>query len=93
MFIAIGTMILGVVIGYLMRRIPHLSFIKSIPTLFIFLLLFSLGITVGSNKLIIENLYTMGWQALVVTIGAMLGSLVLSAILYHRYFKGKENEK
>lgn len=90
MFIVIGTMIGGIVAGYLLRRVRGLTFLKKLPTLFIFLLLFSLGITVGSNKLIINNLSTIGLNALLISVGALAGSLLLSTLLYRKYFKKEE---
>lgn len=93
MFIVISAMLGGILAGYLLRRMPNLSFIKRLPILFIFLLLFSLGATVGTNDLILKNLSTIGLEGLIITAGALAGSLLLSTLLYRKLFKKGSNEK
>lgn len=90
MFIVFGIMLLGVLIGYLLRQIPNITFIAKLISLFIFLLLFSLGISVGKNQEILNNLSTIGLQALVIAVGAMAGSICLTGLIYNKYFKKDE---
>lgn len=87
MFIVFGIMIAGIVAGYFLRRIPNISFIGKLITVFIFLLLLFLGISVGKDEHIISNLSTIGVQALVITLGAIVGSVMLSWIVYKRFFR------
>ena len=59
MFTIIGLMLTGMLLGYLLRK-RDLKKIHQIITLLIWLLLFILGIEVGSNEQIIKGLHTIG---------------------------------
>ena len=63
MFTVIGFMLTGITVGYLFRNIAFLQKTEKTISITIFLLLFLLGISVGSNELIINNLAAFGWQA------------------------------
>lgn len=81
------------ILGYVFRN--KTSFIvvsDKATTLVIYLLLFLLGIGVGLNETIISNMGTIGFQAITITFGAMLGSLILAYITYKLFFVEK-NEK
>lgn len=56
-------MILGIIIGYGLRRISFLRKVEVSISYTVFLLLFVLGVTIGSNRLIVDNLFSFGWQA------------------------------
>jgi uncharacterized membrane protein YbjE (DUF340 family) len=58
----------------------------------IFLLLFVLGISLGQNREILGNLGRMSFQVLVITTGAILGSVGISFIIYHYFFRGKHED-
>ena len=93
MFIIVGIMLLGVLVGFLLRN-KKISWIQSLITLFIWLLLFLLGVDVGGNPDIINNLPTLGVEALIITIGAVLGSAICAALLWRAvYNKGKKGEE
>lgn len=64
---------------------------KSI-SLTIFLLLFVLGLSIGSNSLIINNIGKFGWQAIVLATLSILGSLLASFLVFHLFFKKGGNE-
>lgn len=84
-------MLAGILTGFFINNSPRL--IKANEKLIswaIFLLLFLLGISVGINKTIIRNLDQIGFQALIITLGAITGSVITLWILY-RYFFNKEN--
>ncbi|MGL4780863.1 MAG: LysO family transporter [Bacteroidales bacterium] len=76
----------GIIIGYLFRK-KDTSFLSMITTVFIWLLLFFLGISVGSNDALLDNILVLGWDAWVITFGALLGSLILSKLVYIKFFK------
>ena len=63
MFTIISIMFVGIGIGYVLRHLQFLQKIEKSTSLTIFLLLFVLGISIGSNSLIINNLGRFGWQA------------------------------
>lgn len=81
MFIVIGLMFVGMLTGYLFKNIK-VAWIGKIITVLIWLLLFLLGIDVGSNQMIMSGLHTIGLDALVITIGAVLGSVVGARLLW-----------
>ena len=94
MFIIIGIMLTGMLLGFLLRN-KRLSWIHKIITLLIWVLLFLLGIDVGGNEAIIKGLHTLGLEALIITLAAVTGSILgvwgLWYLLYIRN-KGKETE-
>ncbi|EJW91025.1 membrane protein containing DUF340, prokaryotic membrane [gut metagenome] len=77
-------------LGYLLRK-QSLSGIARIITVLIWLLLFLLGIDVGGNEKIINGLHTLGLEALIITLAAILGSVIaawgLWYLLYRRHRK------
>ena len=58
MFIIIGIMLTGMLLGFLLRN-KRLSWIHKIITLLIWVQLFLLGIDVGGNEAIIKGLHTL----------------------------------
>jgi len=89
MFTVIGFMFGGVAIGYFFRKVPILQKIGKSISFTILLLLFLLGISVGSNNNIIANLPTLGWQAFLIAFAATTGSVLGGWIVYHFFFKDK----
>lgn len=81
MFKVLALMILGIGVGYLFRK-RNLSFISRLITLLIWILLFVLGLEVGSNPQIVSNLGKLGLDALIITVGSLLGSIILAALLW-----------
>ena len=92
MFAIITVMFFGVGIGYLFRRVEFLQKAETSISLTILLLLFILGISVGSNELILNNLLSFGWQAALLASSAILGSVLASWFVLNVFFK-KESEK
>ncbi len=100
MFIVISIMFLGVGLGFLIKSLNLLSFFRDVVlsksiTFTIYLLLFLLGITVGSNKDIVNNLASLGWQAFVLAFFASIGSAIAALAVYKLFFskdKGVSNE-
>ncbi len=86
MFKIIGLMITGMLVGYLLRR-KNLGKIHRVITPLIWLLLFILGVEVGSNDRIIRGLYALGWEAVLLTIGGTLGSVIAAWILWKFLYK------
>ncbi|PKQ61318.1 DUF340 domain-containing protein [Labilibaculum filiforme] len=88
--IVLAIMVLGIGIGLLIGNKPKIIKIVGTLTSFsIFLLLFLLGIGVGTNNKIINNLHSIGIQALVLSTGAILGSLICAWLTYKFFFKTK----
>jgi len=88
MWIILGLMTVGMVIGAILRH--NEKIIKRVNVLItwsIFALLFLLGIAVGLNDELVKNLDSLGIYALVITIASILGSVILSWIVYHYFFR------
>lgn len=85
MLIVIGLMVSGIVLGYLLRE-KNLKFIQKLITCAIFALLFLLGLSVGTNGQIMDNLGTIGLDALLITLGAVAGSVFCAWMVYKFYF-------
>lgn len=79
-------MLAGVLLGFVLNRFPKaIKLNDRLISWAIFLLLFLLGISVGLNETIIQNLAKIGRQAIVITLGAIAGS-VLSLWFVYRFF-------
>lgn len=87
MFTVIGIMFAGIATGYLLRRIEWLQKVGKPISYTIFLLLFLLGISVGANKEIVDNLVPLGGQALLLALAGTLGSVLAGWGVYHLFFK------
>ncbi len=87
-------MVVGIVVGFSISNRKKLIKINDKLTSFaIYLLLFLLGISVGLNDKIINNIHTIGLQAIIITIGALLGSLMCAYITYKLFFCVKKQKK
>lgn len=91
MFVVIGLMFVGMFTGYLFKKI-RLPWIGKVITVLIWLLLFLLGIDVGSNQMIMSGLHTIGFDALIITIGAVLGSVIGARLLWNWINKDLKEE-
>ena len=58
----------------------------------IWLLLFLLGIEVGSNPHIVKGIQTLGLEALLLTVGGAIGTIIFSWLLW-KYVSRKEASK
>lgn len=92
MFIIIGIMLTGMLLGYLLRN-KKLKWIHKIITFLIWTLLFLLGIDVGGNGAIIKGLHTLGLEALIITLAAVVGSVLCAwGLWYLLYIRNKRKE-
>lgn len=84
-------LILGLFLGFLLH---HKTYFIKLNNKFIiyaiYLLLFLLGISVGTNKVIMNSLPTLGWKALLLTLAGLAGSLLLAWLAYIFLFKDYE---
>ena len=91
MFSIICTMLAGIVIGLFLHDGKFLKNIEKSTSLTIAALLFVLGLSIGSNRLIVENLGRVGWQAAILAILSLAGSIVAARIVFQLFFeKGEE---
>ncbi len=90
MFTIISIMAAGIAVGYALRRLSFLQRVnKSIPPT-IWLLLLTLGVSVGSNPLILSNLGRFGWQAALLAVAGLAGSMLAAQAVYRLFFRKKD---
>ena len=92
MFTVIGLMLAGMLAGFLLRKY-RLNFIHPVITLLIWVLLFLLGMEVGGNDAIIHGLHTLGLEAIVLTLGGTLGSVVAAKVLWSFLIRQKGEKR
>lgn len=80
----------GILVGRAFRR-HRLSIIPYIITILIWLLLFLLGIEVGSNQRIVNGMMELGGEALVLALGGTTGSVLLAWMLW-RFINRKDRQ-
>lgn len=81
--------VLGIAIGYLFRRKIKGKPVNRFITGIIYLLLFMLGVSVGGNERVMDNLDTIGLKALVIALSVMVGSAAVSSLIYHFVYKSE----
>lgn len=92
MFTVIIIMIVGMCVGYLLRERQKLAkHIDTVVTWAIFLLLFLLGVSVRTNKTILNNIDSILLTVIILTVGAVLGSVVIAYFTYILFFKEYED--
>lgn len=90
MFTVIIIMFSGILVGLLLnKKNIKVKYLEKFTNLAIYLLLFLLGLSVGTNKTIIENFDKIGFSALLITLGTLLGSLILALFTYKIWFKNE----
>ena len=91
MLIIVAIMLCGIAVGYLLRN-KNTRFVSHAITALIWLLLFLLGIEVGSNPRIVMGMQTLGIEALLLTIGGAVGTILFSWLMW-KYVSRKEASK
>ena len=80
-------MFLGIGIGYALRNWSILQKTEKTISLTIYLLLFILVVSIGSNSLIVNNLVKFVWQAIILSTSGVLGSLIAARLVLQLFFK------
>ena len=88
MFIVITFMLIGGILGYILRR-RNTGYTSKVIMILICLLLLLLGIEVGQNPQIIDGLATIGVDALIITLAAVAGSAIMALLLWN-YIKSRK---
>ena len=84
----------GMLIGIAIKTFFHQQekFFKVVDAILpfaVWLLLFLLGISVGSNKVVVQNLGSLGLEALCVAVAAIVFSVSLAMIVFRLFFKNE----
>lgn len=90
MFILLLSLFSGLAIGWLFRHhtMPRLD---RFTTILVWLLLFLLGLEAGRNDYLMQRLPTLGLEALILTVGGVIGSALLAKWL--AAWAGKKGEQ
>lgn len=91
--LVIGLFIVGIGIGLLFRKQSgFLKITEPLISVTIFSLLFFLGISVGTDPRVIQNITSLGWQAVLLSSGAIMGSLFLARMV-NSFFRENIKQK
>ncbi len=78
----------GMLSGWMLRYRHSLIHIADrLTTSFIYLFLCLLGVTVGANETVMENLAELGLQALILSSSGIIGSVVIACLVEKLFFK------
>lgn len=80
------SVLLGIATGYPLRQKHFVKYADHLLNGVIMLLLFFLGIAVGSNQQVVTRFATIGLEALLLTLGGTMGSLLAARWIYKRLF-------
>ena len=83
-FVRLG---LGVGVGYMFRGHSFVGVTKWSIQITVCALLFVFGVSIGSDRNLIDNLYNFGWQAAVIACLGVLGSIVAARVAQRLFFK------
>lgn len=81
-------MLCGIFAGYLLRKVKAVpAFVSKVSIYLIFLLLFVMGLSVGSNPQVIQNFGKLGVTGIAIALVSVAGSVALSWVVYRYLFK------
>lgn len=94
MFSIMLTMLAGVIVGHFLHRSSCSARVERTISFTILILLFVLGLMVGANPRIVSNLGRLGWQAVILAVLSLGGSVLAAGVVSHIILKKrKENKK
>lgn len=91
-FYIILTMFAGIAAGLLLKRFKALTHIGKAVSLTIYVMLFFLGVKIGTNEQILRNFSTLGLQALLLALAGAAGSILFATAVYRIFFKKKSED-
>ena len=80
-------LVIGIGAGILLRGRSCVKVTKWSIQATVCLLLFVFGISIGSNRDLIDNLYNFGWQAMVIAGLGVTGSIVAARLAQRLFFR------
>ena len=91
MFVVLGFMFAGITVGFLVRRLK-MRFIHGLILTLIWLLLFLLGLEIGSKESVVSQFPRLGLQAFLLATGGTVGSVLAAWGLWLVVNKKSANE-
>ncbi len=92
MFIVLSFMLAGIIVGYLLRS-KKIRFFQGLIITLIWLLLFLLGLEIGSNNDVISQFGKLGLEAFIIATGGTLGSVLAAKFLWKKVERNKKDKK
>lgn len=94
MYTALCIMLVAIIIGRLFRRFLSEKLLHYCLMASIFLLLFLLGVSIGGNESLIQRLPEIGWNAILLMLCCVAGSIICVLPLKRlKFFKSLWNDK
>ncbi len=90
MWIILSILIGSMVLGYLLRKKLNAKLLDRLLLYSIFLLLFLMGVAIGSDEKILSSLPILGMNALYLALASILGSIIFAWFIYQKWFKSKK---
>lgn len=84
-------MVAGILTGRLLRH-RRLRYLGNMTYILIWVLLFLLGVEVGSDERIVKGIATLGAEAILISVAGVAGSTLLASGLWQWSKKRKEGE-
>ena len=88
----IAIMMFGIALGFIFRNASVTQKTEKTISITIISLLFILGLSIGANESIINNLYAYGSQAAILAIFGLTGSISTSWLIFKVFFKKGSNQ-
>ncbi|WP_300729323.1 LysO family transporter [uncultured Bacteroides sp.] len=79
----------GIFIGTLCRRFSVMKKLDRSISYTIWIMLFVFGISIGANRQLVDNLQSIGMQALVMAVCGIIGSVLAAGLAYRILLKKK----
>lgn len=92
MFRIIIVLLVGIVLGFALRRVPHIHKVETSAHYTICALLFVFGLGLGSNDSLMRNIGFYGLEAVVVALLGMAGSFGAARLFNHLMQKNSEGK-
>lgn len=91
MWIILGLLLSGTIAGFLLSKIRFFNrFADGSVRYIIFVLLFFMGITIGMNEEITNNIGEIGLHSFIITALSITGSIFLAKTMYNMFFRKDE---
>ena len=85
----IATMLLGITVGFILRNNIKSTLINHLIFGVVLLLLFLMGLSIGTDNKLIRVLPSLGLQAIIISFFSTFGSIIAGWIIWIKLFKKK----
>ena len=84
-----ATMLLGITVGFILRNNIKSTLINHLIFGVVLLLLFLMGLSIGTDNKLISVLPSLGLQAIIISFFSTFGSIIAGWIIWIKLFKKK----